>query len=157
MPLAPGTTAPDFTLKTKTEEGFGSATLSAHRGQDVVVLLFFPAAFTNVCTQELCDTGNGMHGLENAVVYGISADLPHAQEAWVKANQIKVPILSDHDLAVTKTYDVLWPDFAGFAVAARASFVIDRDGRIVYADQTPTLGDMPDFTAIQRAVATAVD
>ena len=156
MPLAPGTVAPDFTLKTKTEEGFDAIALSAHRNKDVVVLLFFPAAFTSVCTQEMCDATNGVHDLQDAVVYGISADLPHAQEAWAKANAITVKILSDHDLSVTKAYDVLFPDFAGFAVAARAAYVIDRRGVVTYAEQTPTLGDLPDFTALQLAVESAV-
>ena len=75
---------------------------------------------------------------------------------WAKASNIDVPILSDHTLAVTKAYDALWPDFGGFAVAARASFVIDRRGIVTYSEQTPTLGDLPDFTALQLAVESAV-
>lgn len=156
MPLAPGTVAPDFTLTTKTEEGMQKVALSRHRGQDVVVLLFFPAVDTPVCTHEMCHAGEEVPALQDAVVYAISADLPFAQKMWAKANRIEVPILSDHDLAVTKAYDVLWPDFGGFAVSARASFVIDRRGVVTYAEQTPTLDDLPDFTALQLAVESAV-
>ena len=56
-------------------------------------------------------------------------------------------LLSDHDLKVTRAYDVEWPDFGGFAVSARASFVVDRRGVVTYAEQTKSLGDLPDFTA----------
>ena len=152
MALAPGVPAPAFSLLNKTDEGLERVSLAAHRGKDVVVLLFFPAAYTSVCTQELCDATSGVHAMADAAVYGISGDLPHAQEAWAKANRIAVPILSDHDLATAKAYDVVWPDFAGIAVAARAAFVIDREGTIVYVEQTPSLGDLPDFAALQAAV-----
>ena len=156
MALASGTPAPDFSLTTKTAEGLEKVGLSQHQGKDVVVLLFFPAVNTPVCTQEMCDTSSGLHGLEDAVVYGISADLPYAQEMWAKANAISVPILSDHDLKVAEAYDAVWLDFAGFAVAARASFVIDRRGIVTYSEQTPSLGDLPNFTQIQLAVESAV-
>ena len=156
MPLAAGTVAPDFSLLTKNAEGLERVALAGHRGRDVVVLLFFPAAYTSVCTQEMCDATNGVHGVEDAVVYGISGDLPHAQEAWAAANGIGVTILSDHDLSTARAYDVVWPDFAGIAVAARAAFVIDRRGVVTYAEQTPSLGDLPDFTQLQLAVESAV-
>ena len=112
MPLPAGTPAPDFTLKTKTAEGLEPITLSAHHGKDVVVLLFFPAVNTPVCTHEMCHAGDEVPALEDAVVYGISADLPYAQEMWAKVSDIVVPILSDHTLEVTKAYDALWPDFS---------------------------------------------
>lgn len=157
MPLAPGTPAPDFTLKTKTGDSLEEVTLSKHYGQDVVVLLFFPAVYTNVCTQELCDVSNGVHPLDDAVVYGISIDLPYAQEAWAKTNKISVPLLSDSRHEVTRLYDAVWKDFNGLGpVSARASFVIDRKGIVTYSDVTPTLGDMPDFTKIQQAVEAAL-
>ena len=156
MPLAPGTAAPDFTLPTLTVDGVERVTLSDHRHQDVVVLFFFPAANTSVCTHEMCHAGEEVPALQDAVVYGISVDLPWAQRMWADASAIAVPLLSDHDLTVTRAYDVVWPDFVGIAVSARASFVIGRDGKVKYSEQTPTLNDLPDFTRLQLAVEDAV-
>jgi peroxiredoxin len=157
MALAAGTIAPNFALQTKTAEGVETVRLSDHRGKDVVVLLFFPAVNTPVCTQEMCDVSAGIHPMFDAVVYGISVDLPWAQEMWAKANDITTPLLSDHKGQVTRAYDAVWPDFAGIgAVSARASFVIDPQGKIVYSEQTPALGDMPNFAKIQQAVESAL-
>ena len=156
MPLAPETVAPDFSLPTMTPTGIERVTLSGHRGTDVVVLLFFPAVNTSVCTHEMCHAPTEMPALQDAVVYGISVDLPFAQAMWARANDMTVTLLSDHDVAVTRAYDVVWPDMAGFPVAARASFVIDRRGVVTYSEQTPTLSDLPDFTALQLAIESAV-
>lgn len=156
MPLAPGTVAPDFSLPTKTSDGIERVSLSAHRGKDVVVLLFFPAVNTPICTQEMCHAADEIPSLDDAVVYGISVDLPWAQELWALANDMKVTLLSDHDLTVTKAYDAVWPDFGGFPVAARASFVIDRRGVVTYSEQTTSLGDFPDYAKLQQAVEAAV-
>lgn len=156
MPLAPGTAAPDFTLPTLTADGVEKVALSAHRHHDVVVLLFFPAVNTSVCTHEMCHVNEEIPALQDAAVYGVSVDLPWAQRMWADASAIAVPLLSDHDLAVTKAYQAVWPDFAGIAVSARASFVIGRDGLVKYSEQTPTLGDLPDFTRLQLAIEDAV-
>jgi peroxiredoxin len=157
MALAPGTVAPDFTLHTKADEGIETVRLSDHRGKDVVVLLFFPAVNTPVCTKEFCDVGAGIHPLYDAIVYGISVDLPWAQELWAQANNMSTVLLSDHKVEVTRAYDVVWPDFAGLGeVSARASFVIDRAGVVTYSDQTPSLGDMPNFAELQLAVEAAL-
>src|SRR5574343_889228 len=108
MALAVGTQAPDFTLKTKTADGLKDIKLSDHFGKEQVVLLFFPLAYTGVCTQEMCDISGGLGGYANlgATVYGISVDSPFTHEAWAKANGIKVTLLSDLNKAVTKAYDV---------------------------------------------------
>ena len=157
MPLAAGSPAPDFTLKTKTAEGLEDVTLSSHFHKDVVVLLFFPAVFTNVCTHEMCHANDEIPSLQDAVVYGISIDLPYAQEGWAQAHNIKVPLLSDSLHTVTEAYDAVWANFNGLGpVSARASFVIGRDGVIHYSEQTATLGDLPDFTKLQIAVEAAV-
>lgn len=154
MALAIGTAAPDFTLKSTTASGIVDVTLSDHKGKDVVVLLFVPGAFTGVCTKEFCDVSGGVHAIDGAVVYGISIDSPFAQGAWAKANNITIPLLSDYQHKVTQAYDVVWPDFIGLGpTAARAAFVIDKDGVIVYTQVTPTLGDSPDFEPIKAAVA----
>ncbi len=155
MALAVGTVAPDFTLKTKTETGLEDVTLSGHRGKENVVLLFYPGAFTHVCTQEMCDVTSGLGAYKNAnaQVYGLSNDTPFVLAEWSKQLQIGFPLLSDFSKDVAKAYDVVWPNFAGLGEGtARAVFVIDKNGVIQYAEQTPTLLDMPDFTAIERAI-----
>lgn len=155
MPLAVGTKAPDFTLKTKTADGLKDVKLSDYAGKQVV-LLFFPLAYTGVCTQEMCDQTAGLGDYEKlgATVFGISVDSPFAQEAWANANKIKVTLLSDLNKTVTKAYDVLFPMLAGVGdTAARAAFVIGKDGIIKYAEQTPTPKDLPNFAAIKAALA----
>jgi peroxiredoxin len=155
MPLPVGTKAPDFTLKTKTADGLKDVKLSDNFSRKQTVLLFFPAAFTGVCTQEMCDISGGLgqySGLD-AEVYGISVDSPFAQEAWAKQNGITVTLLSDLNKTATKAYGVLFPNLAGmYETAARAAFVIGRDGVITYAEQTPTPKDLPDFAAVQAAL-----
>ena len=156
MPLATGAKAPDFTLKTKAPEGLKDVNLSDNFGKKQTVLLFFPLAYTSVCTQEMCDQSSGLGDYEklNASVLAISVDSPFAQEAWAKANQIKLTLLSDLNKTVTKAYDVLFPMLAGVGdTAARAAFVIGRDGAIKYAEQTPTPKDLPNFAAIKAALA----
>jgi len=156
MPLAVGSRAPDFTLKSKTPEGLVDVKLSSHLGAKPVVLLFFPLAYTSVCTQELCDQTSGLGDYEKlgAAVYGISVDSPFAQEAWARASRIGITLLSDLNKEVTKAYGVLFPMLAGIGdTAARAAFVIGKDGVILYAEQTPTPKDLPNFAAIKAALA----
>lgn len=156
MPLTVGTKAPDFTLRTKTAEGLKDITLSSHLGKENVVLLFYPAAFTGVCTKEMCDVSGGLgaYASANAQVYGISGDSPFTLEEWSKQLKIAFPLLSDYQKTVTRAYDVIWPDFAGLGEGtARAVFVIDKEGVIQYAEQTPTLGDMPKFEEVMGALA----
>jgi peroxiredoxin len=156
MPISAGTVAPDFDLPTVTDGAVSRVNLSDHRGKDVVVLLFFPAVNTPVCTHQMCHSKDEIPALEDAVVYGISVDLPWAQSLWKDLNKMAVTLLSDHDLNATRAYDAVWPNFGGFPVAARASFVIDRRGMITYSSVTPSLGDLPDAVELQRAVEAAV-
>src|SRR3954467_11011196 len=125
MPLAVGSKAPDFTLKSKTADGFKDVKLSDNVGKKQTVLLFFPAAFTGVCTQEMCDQTSGLGEYEKlgAQVYAISVDNAFSQEAWAKQNNIRVTILSDLNKTVTKAYDVVFPSLAGIGeTSARAAF-----------------------------------
>lgn len=152
MALPVGTTAPAFTLKSKTSKGFEDVNLADHLGKEVIVLFFFPAAFSSVCTDELCGVSQ-MASLEGATTFGISHDSGFAQEAWAKKENITVPLLADYTLKVTEQYDVVLPDLAGMGPSsARAAFVIDKEGKIVYSEQTPTAGDLPNFDAISEAV-----
>jgi peroxiredoxin len=156
MPLAAGTKAPDFTLKTKTADGLKDVKLSDNFGRKQTVLLFFPAAFTGVCTAEMCDQSAGLGEYEKlgATVYAISVDTPHAQEAWAKANRITITMVSDLNKTVTRAYDVVLPNFGGiYEASQRAAFVIGQDGVIKYAEQTPTPKDLPNFAAVKAALA----
>jgi peroxiredoxin len=155
MPLYVGNKAPDFTLKTKTADGLKDVKLSSNFGKKQTVLLFFPLAFTGVCTQEMCDitAGLGQYAELDAEVYGISVDSPFAQEAWAKQNSIKVTLLSDLNKTVIKAYGVVFPNLAGVGdTAARAAFVVGKDGALKYVEQTPTPKDLPNFAAVQAAL-----
>jgi peroxiredoxin len=156
MPLATGTKAPDFTLKTTAADGLKDVKLSDNFGKKQTVLLFFPLAFTGVCTQEMCDVTSGLgqyQGL-NAEVYGISVDSPFAQAAWAKQNSITVTLLSDLNKKVAASYGVIFPGLAGIGdTSARAAFVIGKDGVVKYAEQTATPKDLPNFAAIKAALA----
>jgi glutaredoxin-dependent peroxiredoxin len=154
MPIAVGSKAPGFTLKTKTADGpVKDVTLSDNFGKKQTVLLFFPAVFTSVCTQEMCDQTSGLAEYEKlgATVYGISVDNMPAQDAWAKQNKIGIPLLSDLNKSVTKLYDVVLQNTAG-ETSARAAFVIGQDGIIKYAEQTATTRDLPNFSAIKAAL-----
>ncbi len=154
MAIPVGSKAPDFTLKSPTPDGLVDVTLSSFEGKQNVVLLFFPAAFTGVCTKEFCDISGGRHTLPNAVTFGVSTDTAFAQAAWAKQESITTPFLSDYESKVTKAYDAQFPSLAGLGpCAARAAIVIDKQGIVRYSEQTPTLLDMPDFKAIEAALA----
>ncbi len=156
MPLSVGSSAPDFTLKSKTAEGLADVTLSAKYAEKPVVLLFFPLAYTGVCTKEFCDVtaGLGAYADLGAEVIGISVDSPFAQEAWAKANGIKVTLVSDLNKEVTKAYDVLFPMLAGVGdTSARAAFVIGTDGLVKYAEKTAAPTELPNFEAVKAALA----
>jgi peroxiredoxin len=153
MALKTDTQAPDFTLKTSDMSDF---TLSSHFGNKPTLLLFFPLAFTGVCTQEFCDLTAGLQKYAdlNANVVGISVDSPFAQDAWAKKEGIKITLVSDLNKEVTKAYDVLFPALAGIGdTSARAAFVIDKAGVIRYSEQTATPKDLPDFNKITEVLA----
>ena len=155
MALEIGSKAPDFTLKSMTADGLADITLSANFGQQATVLLFFPLAVTSVCTQELCDVTAGLGKFSDlkAEVLGISVDSPFAQSAWAKKEGITIKLLSDLNKTVTKAYDVVFPGLAGIGdTSARAAFVIDAAGKIVYSERTPTPKDLPDFGKIEAAL-----
>ena len=155
MPLKVGTAAPDFTLKTKNREGLTDVTLSHNYEKKNTVLLFFPLAFTGVCTQEMCDVSGGISAYEslNAAVYGISVDSPFAQEVWAQREKITIPLLSDLDKIVIKAYDIVFPSLAGIGqTASRSVFVIDKQGKIVHMEETPSPKDLPDFNKVKEAL-----
>src|ERR1700691_1404194 len=90
----------------------------------------------------------------NAAVIGISIDTPFAQEAWAKQEKITIPLVSDLDKKTINAYDVVFPNLAGIGdTAARAAFVIDKQGVVQYAEQTPTPKDLPNFDAVKAVLA----
>jgi glutaredoxin-dependent peroxiredoxin len=153
MALGIGAVAPDFNLMTKDRAGLREIRLSSHRGQENVVLLFFPGAFTSVCRDEMCSVSGGLDDWKalNAVVYGISPDSVFALEEWANSCGIGVTLLADYQREAAKAYDVEWENFAGMGKGcARAVFVINKKGIILHSEQTPNLGDMPDLEAVDQ-------
>jgi len=156
MALSVGSKAPDFTLKSKTANGLRDISLSANSGKKNTVLLFFPLAFTGVCTAEMCDVSAGLASYSelDAEVIAVSVDSPFAQEAWALKEKIGITLASDLNKTTAKNYDVLLDDLAGIGSAsARAAFVIDKSGVIQYAEQTPTPKDLPNFEAVKAKLA----
>jgi peroxiredoxin len=156
MAISVGSKAPDFTLKSKQASGLVDVKLSNNFGKRNTLLLFFPLAFTSVCTKEMCDitSGLGSYSGMNADVIGVSVDSPFAQEAWAQKEKITITLASDLNKEVIKNYDVVFPMLAGVGdTAARAAFVIDKQGVVQYSEQTPTPKDLPNFSAIQEILA----
>src|SRR5213075_3345275 len=142
MPIPVGSKAPDFTLKSKAASGLVDVKLSANFGSKNTVLLFFPLAFTGVCTQEMCDITSGLNGYRdaNAEVIAVSVDSPFAQEAWAQKEKIGVTLCSDLNKKTAEAYGTLLPDLMGLgSVSARAAFVVDKHGVIQYSEQTATV------------------
>ena len=156
MAIPVGSKAPDFTLKSKQASGLVDVRLSNNFGKKNTVLLFFPLAFTSVCTKEMCDITAGLNAFSglNADVIGVSVDSPFAQEALAQKEKIGITLASDLNKKVAEAYGTLLPDLLGLgAVSARAVFVIDRNGAVQYSEQTATPKDLPNFNALQETLA----
>jgi peroxiredoxin len=152
MSLQLGQAAPDFTLY-NTEKN--KVSLSDFRNRNVV-LLFFPLAFTGVCTNEMCSTRDNMavySGL-NAEVIGISVDSLFVLDRFRKEHNLEFPLLSDFNREVSKEYGCLYETFVFDmqGVSKRSAFVIDKEGILRYAEVLESAGDLPDFNAIQECL-----
>jgi peroxiredoxin len=155
MAIPVGSKAPDFSLKSRQGGNVTDVKLAANQGKKNTVLLFFPLAFTGVCTTEMCDVSAGLSQYSNlnADVIGISVDSPFAQEAWAQKEKITITLASDLNKKTAKDYGVLLDDLGGFgSTAARAAFVIDRNGVVQDSEQTPTPKDLPNFNAIRETL-----
>ncbi|MBT3603089.1 MAG: redoxin domain-containing protein [Candidatus Latescibacteria bacterium] len=155
MSLSVGDQAPGFTLKRKHADGLDDVSLSDYQGQKNVVILFFPLAYTSVCTDELCSVSQGLDAYDNlnAQVVGVSVDSPFAQEAWANANDITIPLLSDFNKEVSAAYDSQFEDLLGFkGVAKRSAFVIDKNGVVQFASVSDDPKELPDFAAIKACL-----
>ena len=156
MAIPVGTKEPDFNLKSKNANGLADVKLSNNFGKANTVLLFFPLAFTGVCTTEMCDLTAGLQQYKdlNAEVIGVSVDSPFSQEAWAQKEKIGITLASDLNKQTAKDYGVLLDDLIGLgSVSARAAFVIDKQGVVQYSEQTATPKDLPNFTAIREVLA----
>jgi peroxiredoxin len=153
-----GDQAPDFTapLANGDVEPF---TLSNALDDGPVVLAFFPGAFTDPCTDEMCTFRDSLADYEDvgATVYGVSVDTPFALNEWRDQNDLTFGLVSDTNKEIIDAYGVSidFADLGYYGVAQRAVFVIDSDGRVTYkwvADEPP---EQPDFEAVEAAAAEA--
>ncbi|MCS7083151.1 MAG: peroxiredoxin [Bacteroidetes bacterium] len=155
MAVQVGQPAPDFTLYNTERQ---PVTLSQLRGKPVV-LLFFPGAWTSVCTQEMCMVRDSWHEYEAlaAHVLGISVDSPFALARFKADHNLPFELLSDFNKEVSRLYGTYREDFIlGMkGVSNRAAFVVDPNGIVRYAEVLDNPGNLPDFASLKQAVSTA--
>ena len=157
MSIKVGDYAPDFSLVGLGEGGPEVVTLSKITGEQNILILFVPMAFTGVCTQEFCDisAGLGAYSDLNCKVLGISGDNPFAQAAWAEKEGISLQLLSDYDHKATEAYGIAYDQFLPEknlimgGVPKRSAFLIDKSGVVQYAQVNDSPGDLPDFEAIK--------
>lgn len=152
MGITVGDRAPDFTLKSKSGDDMKDISLRDYEGQKNVVILFFPLAYTGVCTDEMCSVSGGLADYDalDAQVLGISVDSPFAQDAWAKEKGIAFPLLSDFNKEVSAAYGAQFEELLGFrGVAKRSAFVIDKTGIVRFASVSDDPTVLPDFDAIK--------
>ena len=144
-----GEMAPDFKLK-----GSGGAfyTLSEYRGSKAVVLLFFPLAFSGVCSHQLpaAEKDFAKFQAAGAEVFGISVDSHHSNTAFANALGLSFPLLSDWKREASRAYGVLL-ESANYST--RALFVVGRDGRILHRELSEDMDDVAKIPSTQRALA----
>ena len=153
MPLDVGAKAPEFTLP---NEEMKPVTLSEQLKNGPVVLAFFPAAFSSVCTTEMCTFRDSSADLNKvgATVLGVSVDTFFALKAWKDAQGLKFPLLSDFNKTVIRQYDVVNPDMIGLKdIAKRAVFVIDRSGVVRHREVLDDARNEPDYAKVKTALA----
>ena len=151
-PVSVGSAAPGFSLAPA--PGPERVTLEEQRGRPVV-LLFFPLAFSDVCTEEMCHLAEDWSRWEElgATVLGISVDSPFVNRKFAEETGVPFPILSDFNREASEAYGVLYPEFFGMkGVSKRAAFVVDGEGVVRWAWVTEDAGVMPPFDEILEAV-----
>jgi len=153
MSIQKGQQAPDFSLFNTEKQ---KVNLADHKGKNVVIL-FFPLAFTGVCTAELCNVRDNIavYNNTNAEVFGVSVDSLFVLDKFRTEQNLNFPLLSDFNKEAAKAYGVLYETFPAFemvGVSKRAAFVIDKDGMVQYAEVCATPGDLPNFVAIQTVL-----
>lgn len=152
MTLSQGSPAPDFTL-TNTE--FKPVSLSDFTGR-TVLLLFFPQAFSPVCSGELCAVRDDMARFNNTntQVLGISVDSPSTLAAFKQKHELNFPLLSDFNKEVSQAYGTLYDEYFGMrGVSKRSAFVVDHNGKIAFAQVLDDDQQFPDFAAVDRVLS----
>jgi len=147
-----GAQAPDFTLP---DQDRTPVTLSDELRKGPVVLAFVPAAFSGTCTKEMCTFRDSLPELNrlSANVIGVSTDTFFALKAWADAQHFNFPLLSDFNKTVIRQYDVVNPDMIGLKdIAKRATFVIDRNGTIVFREILDDARNEPDYGKVREAL-----
>ena len=154
MGVETGAKAPDFTLPDQDRQ---AVTLSEKLANGPVVLAFFPAAFSSVCTKELCtfrDQLGPLNHLAKAQVIGVSVDTPFSLKAFANTEKLQFPLLSDFNKDVIRAYDVFNPDMIGLkGIAKRAIFVIDKEGTIRHREVLEDARNEPNYEKINGALA----
>jgi len=152
--LQPGDKAPDFSLRAHDRS---LVSLKEQRGQNVV-LLFFPFAFTGVCTKELCMMRDSLGEYEHldAKVFAVSVDSPYTLAKWKEEQGFNFLLLSDFNKTVSKKYDTFYKEFGlGLkGVSKRSAFVIDKKGIVRYAEVLENAGEIPNFEAVKNTLKT---
>ena len=153
MSIDVGAKAPDFELPNEDRE---LVKLSEQLKSGPVVLAFFPAAFSSVCTTEMCKFRDSASDLNKvgAKVLGVSVDTFFALKAWKDAEKLNFPLLSDFNKTVTAQYDVLNPDMIGLkGIAKRSVFVIDKTGVVRHKEVLEDARNEPDYGKVRQALA----
>ena len=152
MSIQVGQTAPDFTLYDSEKN---KVTLSALAGSPVVVL-FFPLAFTGVCTKEMCSVRDSMaaYNQSNAKVLGISVDSLFTLAKFKEEQQLNFPLLSDFNKKVSELYETIYQDWIldMKGVSKRSAFLIDKNGTVQYAEVLENPGEVPNFEKINETL-----
>ncbi|MEM7571717.1 MAG: peroxiredoxin [Bacteroidota bacterium] len=153
MSVNVGDKAPSFTLFSDEKK---AVNLSDYQGQPVV-LLFFPLAFTGVCTAELCSMRDAMAEYNdlNTQVLALSVDSVFTLEQFKQKEGFNFPLLSDFNKEVSRLYGSLYEEFVMEmrGVSKRSAFVIDADGIVRYAEVLDNAGDQPNFAEIKATLA----
>jgi len=153
MKIGIGEKAPEFTLYNSEKN---KVSLADYKGKNVL-LLFFPQAFTSVCTKELCGIRDNiaLYNKMNAVVFGISVDSVFTLKKYKEDQGYNFDLLSDFNKEVSEAYDTIYEvwklDMRG--VSKRSAFLIDKEGVIRYAEVLENDRDVPDITAIEKTLA----
>ena len=150
-----GDAAPEFT-GSLAYDGIEPFRLSEHLGEDVVVLAFFPAAFSNTCTDEMEALRDGFDRT-GCTLFGVSTDLPHALAAYRSQYDLPFALVADPAHRAIEAYDVVesFDHYGVDTVAQRAVFVIDADGVVTYRWLADNAGQEPDYDALAEAVEAA--
>lgn len=153
MKLEVGQKAPDFSLY---DSDKNKVSLSDFKGRQVLIL-FFPQAFTSVCTKELCSVRDNIaqYNNVNAQVLGISVDSVFTLGKYKQEQELNFPLLSDFNKEASAAYGALYDNFVFDmkGVSKRSAFVINEEGVIQYAEVLENAGDMPNFASIEAALA----